>query len=676
MTSLVNNDRLSIQKRAIALHEQLHFHNYRYYVLDDPTISDAEYDQLFRALLTLEETYPELKTQDSPTQRVGGAPLAEFETVTHAIPMLSLGNTFDFLELQAFDKRVKDRLKMNDMIEYMCEPKLDGLAISLRYENSVLVQAATRGDGQTGENVTKNCQTINSIPLKLRGKNIPEILEVRGEVYMPLSGFSQLNDAILEKNEKPFANPRNAAAGSLRQLNSKITATRPLAFFAYGLGEVSVSIANTQAELLHRLSDWGFCVSPGSQQVSSIDECQKHYEHLAHMRHELNYEIDGMVIKVNSFVLQAELGFISRSPRWATAYKFPAAEVATTVEAVEFQVGRTGALTPVARLKPVSVAGVVVSNATLHNMDEINRKDVRVSDTVIVRRAGDVIPEVVRVVFEHRKPDAKIIEIPTHCPVCNSDVERADGESAIRCPGGLHCAAQCKEMIRHFASRKAMDIEGLGDKLVEQLVEVSLIKTPADLFHLSFTQLTSLERMAEKSAKNILEALEKSKSTTLNRFVYSLGIRDVGEATALNLAQHFETLDKIMQASIEELLQVNDIGPIVAENVRSFFNDLHNQQVIQALLAANIQWPEMPKKSLVNRLSGKIFVLTGTLNTMSREEAKEKLQALGAKISESVSKKTDYLVAGEDPGSKLKKAQSLGVTVLDEPGLLIMIEPH
>lgn len=664
MKSLVD-----VKQRLQVLYEQLHFHNHQYYVLDNPKISDAEYDQLFRELLDLEEKYSELKTSDSPTQRVGAAPLNEFKPVTHAVPMLSLSNTFDFVELQAFDKRVHDRLKTIDSIEYVCEPKLDGLAISLRYENGILTQAATRGDGQTGENVTENCRTINTIPLKLSGNDFPTILEVRGEVYMPLSGFTKLNDLIISNiaanggslSLKPFANPRNAAAGSLRQLDSKITATRPLAFFAYGFGEASETIAYTQTELLERLSDWGFCVSPDYQVAKSVEDCQLCYEKLIENRHEFDYEIDGMVIKVNSFEIQTELGFISRSPRWATAYKFPAAEVTTTVEAIEFQVGRTGALTPVARLKPVSVAGVIVSNATLHNMDEIARKDVRVSDTVIVRRAGDVIPEVVCVAFEYRQPDAKTIEAPTHCPVCESEVERIEGESVIRCPGGLHCAAQRKEMIRHFASRKAMDIEGLGDKLVDQLVEKNLIKTPADLFHLSLAQLSVLDRMAEKSAKNILEALEKSKNTTLTRFIYALGIRDVGEATALNLAQHFCKLENIMQASIDDLLQVNDIGPIVAENVRAFFHDAHNQQVIKRLTHVGIHWPEIIAKNISSEISGKTFVITGTLSSMSREEAKEKLQVLGAKVTDSVSKKTDYLVVGEEAGSKLQKADRKSV---------------
>ncbi|MBP9727429.1 MAG: NAD-dependent DNA ligase LigA [Gammaproteobacteria bacterium] len=653
-------------ERVEKLREQLNLHNYRYYVLDDPSICDAEYDRLFHELQNLEETYPELKTSDSPTQRVGAAPLAEFQPVLHSISMLSLSNVFDFNELQAFDKRIKDRIKNANSIEYVCEPKLDGLAISLRYEQGVLVQAATRGDGQTGENVTDNCRTIKTIPLKLINHNIPNILEVRGEVYMPLSGFAKLNEFILEKNEKPFANPRNAAAGSLRQLDSKITVTRPLAFFAYGIGEISEVIAETHSEVLKRLSALGFCVSPGYQMVQGAQGCQDYYEQLIQKRHTFDYEIDGMVIKTNSLSLQTELGFISRSPRWATAYKFPAAEVTTTVESVDFQVGRTGALTPVARLKPVSVAGVIVSNATLHNMDEIARKDIRIGDTVIVRRAGDVIPEVARVVLECRQHNTKTIESPTHCPICQSEVEKIEGESAIRCPGGLHCSAQCKEMIRHFASRKAMDIEGLGDKLIEQLVDKSLIKTAADLFQLSFNQLASLERMAEKSAKNIIDALEKAKNTTLNRFIFSLGIRDVGETTALSLAQYFGDLTGIMQATTEDLLAVNDVGPIVAENIRAFFDDSHNQQVIRELLAANIHWPAMPQKPAENKLSGKIFVLTGTLSSMSREEAKEKLQALGAKLSESVSKKTNYVVAGEEPGSKLQKAQALGVSILDE----------
>lgn len=664
---------VELQAYAAQLREQLNQHNYRYYVLDNPIISDNEYDQLFRELLRLEEENPQLKSPDSPTLRVGGKALPEFQQVTHAIPMLSLNNAFDFEEIKAFEKRMQDRLKFNNAFEYVCEPKIDGLAISLRYENGILIQAATRGDGQTGENVTENCRTIKTIPLKLAGKDIPEVLEVRGEVYMPLAGFSKLNDTILAKNEKPFANPRNAAAGSLRQLDSKITATRPLALLVYGLGETSFAVSNSHSETLAKLKAWGFCVSSEYKTMIGIEKCQQYYEDLMQKRHELNYEIDGVVIKINDYDLQNQLGFISRAPRWAIAYKFPAAEVMTVIDAVEFQVGRTGALTPVARLKPVLVSGAMISNATLHNMDEIARKDIHVGDTVIIRRAGDVIPEVVRVVFGHRPPDAKIIAAPTHCPVCESEVERVEDEAAIRCPGGLHCAAQRKEMIRHFASRKAMDIEGLGDKLVDQLVEKNLIKTPADLFHLSLAQLSVLDRMAEKSAQNILDALEKSKNTTLNRFIYALGIRDVGEATALNLAQHFCALEKIMQATIEELLQVNDIGPIVAENVRAFFHDEHNQQVIKNLIHTGIHWPEIIAKNTSSEISGKTFVITGTLSSMSREEAKEKLQALGAKVTDSVSKKTDYLIAGEEAGSKLQKAQTLGIVILHEDACLKLL---
>lgn len=663
--------RIDFRKRSEQLHQELHFHNYRYYVLDDPTISDAEYDKLFHELLDLEEAHPELKTLDSPTQKVGAAPLKEFSSVMHKIPMLSLSNIFDFAEWQAFDKRIRDKLKIDvGVISYICEPKLDGLAISLRYENGIFTQAATRGDGQTGEDVTGNCRTIKNLPLKLMGKNIPDILEVRGEIYMTISGFTKLNASLMKKNEKIFANPRNAAAGSLRQLDSRITATRPLAFFAYGLGEVSEVFSISQQETLEKFKAWGLPVSPNVHIGENINDCQKFYDALLEKRHALDYEIDGMVIKVNDYVLQENLGFVSRSPRWATAYKFPAEEVTTSIESVEFQVGRTGSLTPVARLKSVSVGGVIVSNATLHNMDEIERKDIHVGDVVIVRRAGDVIPEIVRVVIEKRHDHVKKIHSPKYCPVCHSLVEKVEGEAVIRCPGGLHCSAQRKEMIRHFASRRAMDIEGLGDKLVEQLVDKDLIKTPADLFHLSLAQLSILDRMAEKSAQNILDALEKSKNTTLNRFIYALGIRDVGEATALNLAQHFTELEKMMSATLEDLLQVNDVGPVVAENVRAFFHDTHNQQVINELIYVGIHWPAIEPKNTSSEISGKTFVITGTLGSMSREEAKEKLQVLGAKVSESVSKKTDYVVVGEEAGSKLQKAQSLGITILDESAFL------
>lgn len=667
------------EKRVQELHQVLELHNHQYYVLDNPIITDVEYDSLFRELIELEEKYPTLKSLDSPTLRVGGKALSEFKQVVHAIPMLSLNNAFDFEEIKAFEKRMHDRLKNSDKFSFVCEPKIDGLAISLRYEHGVLIQAATRGDGQTGENVTENCRTIKSVPLKLFGENIPNILEVRGEVYMPLSGFSKLNKKIVEATGwspsiKPFANPRNAAAGSLRQLDSKITATRPLALLVYGLGETSVSISNSHSETLEKLKNWGFCISSEYKIVSGIEACQQYYEHLMQKRHALDYEIDGVVIKVNDYKLQNHLGFISRAPRWAIAYKFPAAEVTTIIEAVEFQVGRTGALTPVARLKPALVGGAMISNATLHNMDEITRKDIRVGDTVIIRRAGDVIPEVVCVIFENRNETSVVIEAPSHCPICQTQVEKINDEAAIRCPGGIKCLAQRKEMIKHFASRKAMDIEGLGDKLIEQLVDRNLVNTPADLFQLSLAQLAAIDRMAEKSAQNILDALEKSKSTTLNRFIFALGIRDVGEATALNLAQHYCSLDNVSQASIEDLLTVQDVGPIVAKRVHDFFQTAHNQAMIVQLKNAHIHWTAMPQKPAENKLSGKTFVLTGTLSSMSREEAKEKLQTLGAKVSESVSKKTDYLIAGEEAGSKLQKARTLGIRILNEKEFLTQIE--
>ncbi len=662
---------IDLQKQVDDLREQLHFHNYRYYVLDDPRISDQEYDALFNQLLSLEQTYPELKSIDSPTQRVGAAPLKEFQQVTHKVPMLSLSNIFNEDELLAFNKRLQDKLGV-DSICYVCEPKLDGLAISLRYEKGVFVQAATRGDGQAGEDVTENCRTIKNLPLKLNGEDIPDILEVRGEVVMTISGFTKLNESLSKKNDKTFANPRNAAAGSLRQLDSRITATRPLAVFLYGLGEVSMPFSSSQFDTLQQLNAWGFPISQEIYFANNIQDCQKFYEKLMQKRHDLDVEIDGMVIKVNDYELQEALGFVSRSPRFATAYKFPAVEVSTTIEAVEFQVGRTGSLTPVARLQPAMVGGVTISNATLHNMDEIKRKNIHIYDTVIIRRAGDVIPEVVRVVIEKRGQHVIKIHPPTHCPVCQTSVKIIEGEAVIRCPGGLHCSAQRKEMIRHFASRRAMDIEGLGDKLVEQLVDKNLVTTPADLYGLSLAQLSDLDRMAVKSAQNIIDALEKSKNTTLNRFIYALGIRDVGEATALNLAQYFCHLDKIMHASIENLLQVTDIGPVVAENLRCFFEDTHNQQVIHQLLHIGIRWPAITAKNTSSELSGKTCVITGTLHSMSREQAKAKLQALGAKVSNSVSKKTDYVIAGEEAGSKLVQAQSLGVAILNEADFLAL----
>lgn len=664
---------VSVSQRVQDLREQLNKHNYCYYVLDDPIISDAEYDQLFHELRRIEEQHPELKTEDSPTQRVGSAPLALFESVKHTLPMLSLNNVFNLSELEAFEKRLRDRLPFSrDKVAYFCEPKLDGLAISLRYEKGLFVCAATRGDGQMGENVTDNCRTIRHIPLKLLG-DYPDIVEVRGEIYMPISGFKQLNMSLEDKQEKTFANPRNAAAGSLRQLDSRITAKRPLAFFAYGFGEISAQCAVTQQEVLEVLSCWGFPVPKDVVLATSIQTCQQHYDFLQNQRHVLDYEIDGMVIKVNDLALQESLGFLSRSPRWATAYKFPAIEVSTVIDDVEFQVGRTGALTPVARLQSVSVAGVMVSNATLHNMDEIERKDIRIGDTVIIRRAGDVIPEVVRVVVEKRVGHHEKILPPSCCPACQHSVERVVGETVIRCSRGLDCIAQRKEMLVHFSSRRAMNIEGLGEKLIYQLVDTGLVRTPVDLYRLSAHQLSLLDRMGKKSATNIIDAIAGSRSTTLNRFVYALGIRDVGEATALNLAHYFLSLDHLMIASIEDLLKVNDVGPIVANHIRAFFDDVRHQSLVHELIQVGIHWPQILKQDSDSPVAHKIFVLTGTLVSMTREEAKEKLQALGAVVSNSISQKTHYLVAGQNPGSKVEKAQVFGVTILDEKNFLALL---
>lgn len=660
---------------AQQLREQLNTYNHQYYVLDNPSITDSQYDSLFSQLQALEKQYPQLQDAQSPTQRVGGAVLSAFDSVEHAVPMLSLANAFSFAELQAFEKRLHDRLKNSDAISFACEPKLDGLAVNLRYEDGVFKQAATRGDGATGEDITENCRTIKSIPLKLYGENIPKVLEVRGEVFMPLDGFKKLNTKALAQDGKIFANPRNAAAGSLRQLDSSVTATRPLDMHCYGVGEVSQVIADNHGELIAKLASFGFKTSPEIYVVDTIDDCEAYYQALLERRHELGYEIDGVVIKVNDFVTQEALGFVSRAPRWAIAYKFPAAEEMTTILAVEFQVGRTGALTPVARLKPVFVGGVTLSNATLHNMDEIARKDVRIGDTVIVRRAGDVIPEVVKPVIDKRPENAELIVAPSVCPVCQSDVEQTDGAAALRCSGGLYCRAQRKEAIKHFASRKALDIEGLGDKLVEQLVDEGLIQTIADLFSLTLDQLSRLDRMAEKSARNLLDALEKARSTTLNRFIFSLGIREVGEASALNLAQHFGDISKVMQADEQALLAVPDIGPVAVKNLQHFFNEAHNKEVIESLLAAGIHWPQVEVASNDSAVFGKTFVVTGTLSSMSRDQAKQKLQSLGAKVAGSVSKKTDFLVAGEAAGSKLEKAQSLGVNILDEQAFLVLISP-
>ncbi len=650
------------------LREQLRRHNHHYYVLDDPQIPDSEYDRLFHQLRSLEEQHPDLITADSPTQRVGAVPLSGFEEVQHKVPMLSLGNVFSETELMDFEQRIRDRLASGDPVEYELEPKLDGLAISLRFEDGVLVQAATRGDGARGENVTQNVRTIDSIPLKLIGDGYPRILEVRGEVFMPLSGFNAYNKKAREQERKPFANPRNAAAGSLRQLDSRITAQRPLSFFAYGVGEVDADIDTTQSGVMKRLKGWGIPVSPELKVVTGATACLDYYHDLIRRRDTLEYDIDGIVYKVNILEKQLALGYVSRAPRWAIAHKFPAQEELTVVEAVEFQVGRTGAITPVARLKPVTVAGVIVSNATLHNMDEVQRKDIRVGDTVIIRRAGDVIPEVVSVVSDRRPADSGAVVMPEHCPVCGSDILRAPGEVVARCSGGLYCSAQRKEGIKHFASRKAMDIDGLGDKLVDQLVDSGLIGDVSDLFQLHSEDVAALERMGAKSADNLMDALQKSKTSSLSRFLFALGIREVGEATANNLAQEFLTLDAIMAADEERLQQTPDVGPVVAANIVSFFQQPHNIEVLDKLLAAGIEWPEEQRQQGELPLQSKTFVLTGALSR-PRSEFKERLQQLGAKVAGSVSKKTDYVVAGEAAGSKLKKAESLGIAILNETEL-------
>jgi DNA ligase (NAD+) len=648
-------------------------YNYHYHVLDNPIVSDAEFDRLFKQLQAMEKAYPSLATHDSPTQRVGAKPKKEFTQVKHTIPMLSLENGFTEEEVLGFDRRLQDRLKNTTPIEYICEPKLDGLAVCIRYEGGILTQAATRGDGEVGEDITENIRTITQIPLRLHGHDLPNVLEVRGEVYMSRKGFEKLNADAERKGEKIFVNPRNAAAGSLRQLDPRITASRPLAIYCYGAGAIEGNkIPDKQSDLLKELKRWGLMVNPEIKVVHGIEECLKYHQYLASIRKKLPYEIDGVVYKVNQIALQEKLGYVSRAPRWALAHKFPAEEVSTTIETIEFQVGRTGALTPVARLTPVFVGGVTISNATLHNMDEIHRKDIRLGDTVIVRRAGDVIPEVVAVLKEKRPPTAKQIELPKQCPICYSGIDQVEGEAVARCRGGLVCPAQRKEAIKHFASRRAMNIEGLGDKLVEQLVDKKLINNVSNLYSLEFDQLAALERMGEKSAKNILTELEASKKTTLHRFLYSLGIREVGEATAKQLAQHFGDLRSLMFATEEELQAVPDVGPVVAGHVHAFFSEKHNQQVIDKLISAGIHWEKVVRAKQLP-LQGKVFVLTGSLQTLSRDEAKEKLEALGAKVAGSVSSKTNYVVVGDEAGSKLKKAKELGVEVVDEESFLRLL---
>jgi len=649
------------------LRKNINEHNYRYYVLDDPIITDAEYDTLYKKLKEIETEHPELITLDSPTQRVGAKPLKAFAEVKHVVPMLSLDNAFSDDDVHAFDQRVKDRLKTHKEIEYTCEPKLDGLAVSIIYKNGLLVKAATRGDGETGEDITENIRTIAMIPLHLRGDHFPALLEVRGEVYMSKKGFMELNATSEKRGEKIFVNPRNAAAGSLRQLDSRITAKRPLEIFCYGVGVVEgMPLPNTHADILNCLKQWGFRVSSNIRVVKGVEACLDYYHSIEKKRDSLPFEIDGVVYKVNAIEDQIKLGFVSRAPRWATAHKFPSEEVTTQVEEVEFQVGRTGAITPVARLKPVFVHGVTISNATLHNIDEIRRKDIHMGDTVIVRRAGDVIPEVVMVLKDKRPSHAKKIYLPKKCPVCHSDIERTEDEAVARCSGGLFCPAQRKEAIKHFASRRAMDVEGLGDKLVEQLVDQSMVENPANLYSLTLDQLANLDRMGDKSAKNLMDALEKSKTTTLPRFIFALGIREVGESTAKNLAKHYGDLKPLFDATVEELQTIQDIGPVVAHHIATFFSEKHNQKVIDELLKVGIHWEKILKSSNELPLSGKTFVLTGTLKTLTRDEAKEKLELFGAKVAGSVSNKTYYVVVGEDAGSKLEKAKALGVPVMDE----------
>lgn len=736
------------RERLAQLREQINFHNHRYYVLDDPQLPDAEYDRLMRELQAIESEYPEWITPDSPSQRVGGTPLDGFDEVQHAIPMLSLDNAFGNEEFDDFDRRVHDRLAAispGTRVQYAAEPKLDGLAISLRYEAGVLVQAATRGDGRTGENVTRNVRTIPSIPLRLMGEGWPQVLEARGEIFMPKAGFAKLNQRQRDKGEKTFANPRNAAAGSLRQLDSRITAQRPLAMFCYGLGEVvGHEMAATHSANMALLKSWGLPVSPELKVCANKDACHRYFADTGERRDALAYDIDGVVFKVDEVSLQQALGFVARAPRWAIAQKFPAQEELTVLEAVEFQVGRTGALTPVARLKPVFVGGVTVSNATLHNMSEVNAKDVWIGDTVIVRRAGDVIPEVVGSVRERRPADARPVVLPQACPVCGSDVLQPEGEAVARCSGGLFCSAQRKEAVKHFASRKALDIEGLGDKLVEQLVDEGLIHDPADLFELTIDQLAALERMGEKSAANLVEALDKAKHTTLGRFLFSLGILGIGETMANLLASEIGSLEKIRALRLSQLIEIktsqtknlhaaiqrinnevsrpnvadvyariqlgwfhlvhaellfekfgdwdaivaaeqaalanlpeykiDGVGHTLAEKLVAFFHQNHNNEVIDKLLAAGVQWPDpAPLIAAGAPFEGLTFVLTGKLSR-PRDDYKQQLQAKGAKVAGSVSKNTDYLVAGEAAGSKLKKATDLGVEVLDEEALIAKLE--
>lgn len=669
----------SITEQIDELRQILRHHEYLYHVLDTPEIPDSEYDRLFHQLKKLEELHPELITPDSPTQRVGASPLTEFKNVKHLLPMLSLDNVFNQEDFYSFIKRIQDRINQPiDSLSFCCEPKLDGLAVSILYRNGIFVQAATRGDGQTGEDITANVRTIRNIPLRLLTDNPPQLLEIRGEVFMPHKAFEYLNQTAIRNGEKTFANPRNAAAGSLRQLDSNITRIRNLTFNAYSIGSHDgVNLPDTHFARLQWLHMLGVPINNEIRLCAGTQEVINFYNQILKKRHSLGYDIDGTVIKINSIALQNELGFIAKAPRWAVAYKFPAQEEMTVLQQVEFQVGRTGAITPVAKLAPVFVGGVTVSNATLHNEDEINRLGLAIGDTVIIRRAGDVIPQVIGVVKDRRPSNAQTIIFPTHCPVCGSLIQRLNNEVVARCTGGLFCDAQRKEAIKHFVSRKAMNMDGIGGKLIEQLVDKSLVHTPADLFKLNFKILQDLERMGEKSAKKILLNIDKSKQTTLPRFLFSLGIRDVGESTALNLAQYFKNLTAIQKASIEELQTVEDIGDVVAMRIYNFFHEPHNLALVEDLLAQGITWSDnetITENYLSdNPFAGKTIVITGTLQQMTRDEAKSKLQSLGAKVSGSVSNRTDIVIAGENAGSKLTKAINLNINILSEEQWLEML---
>ena len=670
-----------LEQKIESLRDQIRYHNYRYYILDDIEIPDAEYDRLVRKLEQLEAEHPELVTPDSPTQRVGIAPSSAFTTVQHRLPMLSLENVFSEEGLRDFHRRVVEKLELEKGAEdlaYSAEPKLDGAAVSLLYENGVLKCGATRGDGTTGEDITHNVRTIESVPLKLFGKGYPGTLEVRGEVFMPRAGFEEYNRKAREAGEKTFVNPRNAAAGSLRQLDPKLTAARPLDIYIYSVGQVEGgALPDTHSAIIEQLREWGLKVCPERALVKGVQGCLDYYDSIAEKRDTLPYDIDGVVYKVDSLALQRELGFVARAPRWAIAHKFPAQEEMTRVEGIEFQVGRTGALTPVARLEPVFVGGVTVSNATLHNIDELHRKDVRVGDTVIVRRAGDVIPEVVSVIRKRRPKKTKEVELPELCPVCGSHVRREGGEAVARCTGGLFCKAQRSESLKHFVSRKAMDIEGLGAKLIEQLVEEGRINNPSDIFRLTREELAERERMGEKSADNLINAIEASKATTLPRFLFALGIREVGEATAANVASFFGSLPAVIEADEETLLKVPDVGPVVAQRIRDFLDEEHNLEVIAQLQELGVRWQDIDPTQVAEDgpLSGMTFVITGTLSGMTRDEAKDLIQREGGKVTGSVSSKTSYVLAGEKAGSKLAKAEKLGVAVIDLEGLKKLLSP-